>query len=277
MVNKIEAISKKKHLNYSFLQLNKSSNNFISFAKTSNCPVYLPEINNIALYFPIFFTKDKNEEFSIKCLFSLLNDHNVFINKKGNFTALYLPVYFRCFPFLIATDERTNEKLLCFRTNTELLKKARDKRYISFFDKNGQLSDNLKDIMQILNILEQEKENTINAINLLNQNELIVKWPLKLKFTDGEKKLEGIYKIDENKIKELSKERLFELYKNGAMMLAYSQIISSENISKLSLHHLSLVQNKNKNKNLREVTLEKQKEIKKKELDDLVQNLIDSD
>ena len=277
MVNKIEAISKKKHLNYSFLPLNKSSNNFSSFAKVSNCPIYLSEIKDIALYFPIFFTKDKNEEFSIKCLFSLINDHNVFINKKGNFTALYLPVYFRCFPFVIASNEKTNEKLLCFRTKTELLKKARDKKYIPFFDKNGQLSNTLKDIMQILNILEHEKDKTINAINLLKENELIVEWPVTLKFTDGEKKLEGIYRIDENKIKELSKDMLFEIYKSGALMLAYSQIISSDNINKLGLHYLHAVQNNNKNKNLREVTLEKQKEIKKKELDDLVQNLIDSD
>ena len=98
-----------------------------------------------------------------------------------------------------------------------------------------------------------------------------------MKFHDGEKSIDGLFKINEKKLNKLSKDQLHSLYQSGALQIAYSQIISIENLKKLVLGHVKSVKNSDAPKNLREATLQKERVNKKKELDDLVQNLIDSD
>ena len=64
------------------------------------------------------------------------------------------------------------------------------------------------------------------------------------------KKIDGLFKIDESKIKDLSKDKLRELHTSGALEISYSQIISSENINKIGFKHIQQVKNTSNSKSL---------------------------
>ena len=89
MGNIFEPISKSKHSNYSFAPLIKSANNFKSLSNLTHCPVYLVELKTIATYFPIFFTKEKNGDFSLRTLFCLYGRNNLYIDDNGWWQTLF--------------------------------------------------------------------------------------------------------------------------------------------------------------------------------------------
>ena len=274
-----EPISKSKHSNYSFSPLSKSTNNFISLINLTHCPIYLVELKIIATYFPIFFIKEKNGNFSLRALFCLYGNNNLYIDTNGWWKALYLPLHLRCLPFSKVKNKNSNDDFLCFISDSKLVSKKQIPKNIPFFDNRGNITDGLQEIMDLMTNIKKNSLKTQEAIKCLSDNDLIVEWPISLKFSDGEKKIDGLFKIDENKIKDLSKDKLLELNTLGSLEISYSQIISCENVNKLGFKHIQQVKNKNTgdDKNLREVVIDKQRAEKKKELDDLVQGLIDND
>ena len=86
-----------------------------------------------------------------------------------------------------------------------------------------------------------------------------------------------MYKIDEEKLNSLPEKHVYKLHSNGALKIAYSQIISLPKLNLIAKLHIKNELQIQSTRNLRDITLEKQKVEKKKELDNLVQNLFDSD
>ena len=280
MTNKITVISRNIHSKYSFLPLDIKLDNFGTLSNLTHCPIYLAELKYIALHFPIILTKGVNNTFDIKCLMSLLGDQNVYIDNKGSWTGLYLPTFLRCLPFVIGeTEEEPIKKVICFNSGEDLnlINNSLKPGYIPFFDKNGDISKKLGEIMRLLESIKPNNIKTKLALKDLQEEDMLVEWPITMKFHDGEKLIDGLFKINEKKLNKLSKDQLHRLYQSGALQIAYFQILSIENLKKIVDGHLKSVKNSDTPINLREATLQKERFNKKKELDDLVQDLIDSD
>ena len=63
----------------------------------------------------------------------------------------------------------------------------------------------------------------------------------------------------------------------GVLEIAYAQLISNTKLDTIGSMHLENGNIEKDHKNLRDMTLEKQQKEKKKELDQLVENLFDQD
>lgn len=284
MKNEITPISRNIHSKYSFLPLDIKLDNFGTLSNLTECPVYLAELKYIAVHFPICLTKGENNTYNIKCLMGIIGNQNVYIDNKGSWTGLYLPLSLRCLPFLIGeTEEEPIKKVICFKSgldldlDLDLISNSLEPGYIPFFDKSGHISKELNEIMRLLESIVQNNVKTKLALKSLQEEDMLVEWPIKMKFKDGEKSIDGLFKINEKKLYKLSKDQLNRLYQSGALQIAYLQILSIENLKKIVDGHLKLVKNSDATLNLREATLKKERVNKKKELDDLVKNLIDSD
>ena len=89
--------------------------------------------------------------------------------------------------------------------------------------------------------------------------------------------MNGLKKINVEKLKGLTQENLYELNQTGGLDISFASIFSLNNIENLR----SLIINKTKSseenkttKSIRDVTIEKQKKEKKVEMDNLVKNLL---
>ena len=277
MKQELIAVSKKNHKNFFFTTVTGPQSNFEEFRTSIFSPILIDEVMTVASQYPIAFQKTKNDKFILVCFFSLLKNINPFINSENRWLGDYIPISFRTYPFLLDKSDGVSEPFLCFNPNSSLIKETNTPDFFPFFLENGAPSDKLQKILGILKIVEENKLKTNQILKSLANTELMTEWPIEIRLNDGSFKIEGLYKIDNEKLKSLNTAQQNQLFSNEAIKLAYAQLISINNLIKIKEMHMKIVIDKNNHKNIREITVEKQKQEKKKELDSLVQDLFDTE
>ena len=90
----------------------------------------------------------------------------------------------------------------------------------------------------------------------------------------------GLKKINIEKLKSLSGDKLLDLNKTGGLDICFANILSLNNLEKLQKILISksnpkkIDKENNNKKSLRDLTLEKQSKQKKEEMDNLVKDLL---
>ncbi len=276
MKRQISVISKIKHKNYCFLPLSFNSENFSPLSKITSCQICFPELKIAAANYPIILTKKDKKNFKTEVLFSFIKNKNPFINPSGKWLGGYIPAQLRCIPFTLVQNEKKTDKFLSFLTESEFVFDKKNENCIPFF-KDDLLSNELSQIMKTIDQIDKSSIELDNALKLISDLDLIVEWPINIKFKDGEKKIEGMYKIDSEKIQNLSENDVFKLHKYRGFEIIYSQLISMAKVDNIVNIIKSENLSSNQAKSLREVVIEKQKIEKDREIDDLVKNLISPD
>ena len=277
MKQELIAVSKKNHKNFFFTTVTGPQSSFEEFKATIFSPILIDEVMTVASQYPIAFQKTKNNKFILVCFFSLLKNINPFINSENRWLGEYIPISFRTYPFIFNKLDRDSEPFLCFNPNSSLIKETNTPDFFPFFLENGDPSDQLQKILNILKIVEENKLKTNQILESLANAELMTEWPIEIRLNDGSFKIEGFHKIDNEKLKSLNTSQQNQLFSNESLRLAYAQLISVNNLTKLKEMHMKVVIDNDSYKNIREITVEKQKQEKKKELDSLVQDLFDTE
>ena len=279
MNKEIIPVSKKKHKNYFFHSVYDYSSDFSSYKKLFSCPIFYDEIKHVASCYPIAFVKNENGFFYTASIFSLLRDNNLYINKKNQWTGSYIPAYFRIQPFFLAKSENIKDNILCFLSDSPSIKSTSTPKYFPFMDEKGENSKELNKIIKILLAIDRNKEKTINALKDLDNLGLIKEFKLIIKTDDtkAKQKIKGLYIIDSEKLKSLSADNLYKLNSNGGLEIAYSQLVSLTTLDSIVKMHKESGNLLRDSKSLRDFTIEKQEKEKKKEQDQLVENLFDLD
>ena len=277
-MQKIVPVSKTNHQNSFFYKIEGPNSNFGNFRAISNCPIVIDEIKNVASEFPIVLKKNKDNKFYISCIFSLLKDINPFINQENHWNGLYIPVFFRVHPFLLANSENKKDKIFCFFPDNTSISNEGGQGFHSFFDKESNLSNELASVFKLLQLVEENKIITQQALDNLDRFKILQEWPIEIKVDNSNSeniKVEGWYKVDEKKLKDLSIKDLKILNQDRSLEIAYSQIISIPKLNYIVNLHVDAGNIEKSTKSLRDITIDKQKKEKKLELDELVQNLFD--
>ena len=154
------------------------------------------------------------------------------------------------------------------------------KKSTKIFDKNSDLSSDMKRVFEFLKSIEQNEKVTQKALKSIQNAEVTDEWTLSVKLQDGEKKMSGLQKVNIEKLKSLPGDKLLDLNKTGGLDLCFANILSLNNLEKLKQILISKsksnqsIDKNNDNKSIRDLTLEKQSKEKKIEMDNLVQNLL---
>ena len=131
--------------------------------------------------------------------------------------------------------------------------------------------------------IEENKITTQKAVDLIQEFELLEELNIKIKMTESEQKIKGLWKIDEKKFMSLDEKALLKLRESRALDLIYGHLFSLDNLSTLATlsgdsgigaTNASEIES---NKSLKERAIQKQEVEDKKELDNLVKNLLIDD
>jgi hypothetical protein len=199
-----------------------------TFASKDNlAPLAGAEIAKAVSTLPIAFAKHK-DHFLLVAVLSLFPGTNLFVAPDGRWLGGYVPSIFRGYPFQLAKAEGKDDLILCVDEDSGLVKN--DKSGEPFFDHTGEVSKPVKDIMNFLNQVEQNKAATNLAVAALADAGVITEWPLKIKQGDQEKPVTGLYRIDEEKLNALDDAQFLKIRKAGALPIAYAQLLSMGNI-----------------------------------------------
>ncbi len=195
------------------------------------------EFAEVQREYPIFFRKDpETGRFFASAMLGLMADKNLFL-KDGRWITNYVPYTLARGPFLIGFKQVQvnggSEKTAVIYVDVD---DARLSHEVGerLFDDEGQKTDELVRISQILSAIDQGVQKSNEMIQAFSDLALIEPVNLSVEFDDGEKlKISNIYSINEEKLEQLTAEALFSLNQAGFLRYAFSIVDSINNVQKL--------------------------------------------
>lgn len=195
-------------------------------------PLSLAELGSVLPLYPICFQKTEagfqvglpTGLGGVNCL---LHPHN------GRFLLPYVPAILRRYPFSLLKNAE-GQSVLCVLSEESGFSKGQGEAVIS---EAGELTHKGQALLDFLNNLTTSFEEAAKASAKLAELDLLV--PLAVQFKDaqsGEVKTtrEDLYRVDEQKLYQLSPEALKALVALGAMPLVYAHLFSLQRLNRIS-------------------------------------------
>jgi hypothetical protein len=203
--------------------------NFLHRAKDATVPIVTAELAKIVPSGPIAFIQT-GQRFQLVALLSITPGKNMFIGPDGRWLVGYIPADIRSYPFRMLMPEGGTEPILCIDEDCKLLT-GDSKEGESFFDADGSIAPALQQVLNFLGEIERSRVATQLAVGSLQQASLIVPWPIKIQTAKGEQALDGLFRVDEAAMNALSADIFEKLRAVGALVIAYAQLFSMNQLS----------------------------------------------
>lgn len=191
------------------------------------------ELARAALDFPIAFVPDSAAgELVPVAIFGLRAHENLFVDDAGQWRALaYIPAYVRRYPFCIAEAASSpggeTQRLICVQEDQLV------PSHTPLFDMQGEATPAWKPVLDLIEIAEAARQQTLLLVRTLDALGLIVPFePLTLPNGGGQLRLDGLHRIDESRFDALTADQLMSL-RGGGLSAIYAHFFSLGNFSKL--------------------------------------------
>lgn len=195
------------------------------------------EFLKAALDYPIAFAKDpKNGEYAPVAVLGLRQKENLFVTAGGAWRPhTYIPAYFRRYPFCIAElppakdGDGQAQRLVCVQED-----QLSDKSSVPLFNSNGDPTPSWEPIQKLLEAIEGARQQTRVLTRRLEALGLLVPFDAVAMPRKGERmRLQGLYRVDEEKLSELQGKDVKNMMKKGEMRAIYAHLLSLENFARL--------------------------------------------
>jgi len=221
-------LDSKKHSNL-FIKVDRS----YSHVKQQNMvPLLASEFLQASTNFPIVFAKqEETGKFKSVALVGLQKGENlVFANDKVHCN--YIPVNVRRYPFAAGgNSEDDSNMILCIDENSALIN---DSEGIEIFQEDGQPSAATKQMTQLLTDILAKDAATDVFIAFLVEHDLLQATEVSINMGEaGQQKINGIYKINEEELNELSDDAALTLYKRKYFAAIYAHLASLNQFERL--------------------------------------------
>lgn len=215
----------------------RSFSNYLFAHADSLCPLVVFELPKAAMHLPIAFATI-DSQLTIVAVQGLEPGKNLLVTEDGMWRAGYVPAPYRSYPFLIGkmSDE---QEVLCVDVASGLVTSSlEDQR---FFGEDGKPAAKIAELLNFLTHLTTNRRTTNELAAMLQEFGLIEPWPITLTLNNQSQSIEGLFRINEVVLRALPSEQLGKLRDAGALPVIYCQLLSMQNISRLT----QLMQNNN--------------------------------
>lgn len=212
----------------------KRVSNYSFTANDTVCQLVTQEMPKAMVHLPLAFIP-QDGGFVPVALQGLAAQRNLLVAPDGSWLMPYVPAAYRSYPFRVV-DGGDGKQILCFDEDSQLLADEGE----AFYQEDGEPTPFIQQIAEFLQALEQNRLLTERQCAVLQQLELIVPWNVKVQGENGEQLLQGLYRVDEEKLYALSDSDYLRLREVGAMGLVYCQMLSMQHLprlAELSRHH----------------------------------------
>jgi hypothetical protein len=236
----IVAIKKEQHQN-----LTVSAKRDLSHVANQHIvPVNAREFAQAATSYPIVLVKDPDtNRFRSVVMLGLEAGENLYSNE-DKWDAVYVPQSVSMVPFALGLDpEKENTLTTCIDLDSSFVGEGKEN---ALFDAEGKETDFLKGMQESLGRLYDNEVMTEKFVKELTENDLLQELELKVNFNSGNnKKLVGLFGIDEQKLQDLSDEKVIDFHKRGLFIPIHGMLGSIGQINRLAqLRNLSDSQEK---------------------------------
>jgi hypothetical protein len=194
--------------------------------KEAVLPLVAAELSKAVIAMPIGFI-NPNSIFTPAAMLGLKPGKNLFVAQDGRWVGGYIPSILRGYPFRLAHNEE-NRLILCVDEDSGLVTDHPVGEL--FFDEAGEPSESVRQVLNFLQTVEQSRVATATACEMLDRYGVIKPWPITLKGDAGEHTIDGLFRVDEAALNQLSDDAFLELRRVGALLIAYCQLLSMQNL-----------------------------------------------
>ena len=195
-------------------------------AKNQAVPLLAAEFPEACLEYPIAFTQGQDGQWLALALTGLQANTNAFVDAKGQWNARYVPASVRRYPFILA--EGANQQL---SLAADLAAPQLGTEGDALFDDKGEPTELTKNIMQLLADFQNQVAATAALAKQLHEAGLLTQQNLQVKLGDARSAVvEGVWIVDEAKLRELSDDKVLAWFKGGQMAAIHAQMLSLRNL-----------------------------------------------
>lgn len=188
------------------------------------------EMSQAVTAMPLAFVQQEGQT-QLVGLLSLTAGGNNFVTPEGHWATRYVPALFRAYPYAFVNNPNDPERPLVCVEKSYLIEA--DEEHTPLFNEDGSQSEDLTNNLNFLNKFLQVRNTTRNICNQLSAAGLLEPWPIKVVLEEKETTLTGVHRINEAALKALEPEVLIPLCRNGALAMAYAQLLSLERLDLL--------------------------------------------
>lgn len=193
-------------------------------------PIVVSEFRKAATQYPIVFAKQpETGRFGCYVLCGLGLEENLFWSGT-ELDVAYVPLNVRRQPFYVGTDDAAANRL-CIDLDSDCVDESGTKTII---DADGADSAYLKEILAVLGELITGRQATEQFIATVLALDLLAPIVLDIVLDDGQPlQIEGLYALDEEKLRQIAAAEIARLWQNGYLDLFYAALLASGQIFKL--------------------------------------------
>jgi len=221
-------LNKAVHLNTK-VNISRSFDHVRNQHLTSLC---IHEISQAAAYYPVVFVKStETDEFKLVAALGLQTGENLFY-QMGIWRESYIPLNVLRYPFgAIGGNEDEKGFTVCIDSNSDCVNESQGQ---ALFNEDGSQSEYLSEMIKFLTDVITKEMITKKFIDEMVALDLLKENTFTLTTITGDKhKIDGVYTIDEEKLKNLSDEQVLSFYKRGFFSTIYSHLTSLAQFNRL--------------------------------------------
>ena len=203
-------------------------------ARLNSMFVNAVELPRAGLDFPVAFVREQNSgEFFPVAVLGLRAQENLFVDARGQWKPhVYIPAYARRHPFCIAevpaAAGEEPKRLICVQED-QLEVSA-----VPLFDAKGEATAAWAPVQQLVEAMEGARQQTRAFVRRLEAFGLFTPFDaLALPKGGQHLRLQGLHRVDEQKLQELGTKELKLLQRKGELRAVYAHLLSLEHFAKL--------------------------------------------
>jgi hypothetical protein len=224
---KIMPLNKDAH---AALKIN-NDNAFGHIANEHLIPVTAHEYVFAGAEYPIVFIKNEEKDiYQSVVMLGLVANQNLFM-QEGTWQGNYMPAAARNYPLALVKESPESDRLLV--AVDENSSRVSNDTGEALFNEDGTETEFLTQRKQHMAEFLELGQVTIKMINKLHSLDLFKQQVLTLKVDGEERRINGIYLVDEEKLANLDDATLLELHKNGYLKVIYAHLLSLQHTQKL--------------------------------------------
>lgn len=187
-------------------------------------PLTTRDLYAAVLEMPMAFIK-RDGKFYLSAVLGYNQQTNLFVDENDRWKGKYVPAMLKCYPFQMLRNNQDQYVLSVDEESGLIGDKGQP-----FFEEEGGLANKLKSMTRFLQQVEASRVAANKACSQLEKHGLITSWPVQ----HQNKKLTGLYRIEQKSLAGIADEALPELHKSWALYVAHCQIISQQHLNTLS-------------------------------------------
>jgi hypothetical protein len=227
------ALNRERHQK---LRLEPTPNHFAFSAKTNAMLLASTELAEAARDYPIVFVGQAGGPFTLAALVGLRNSENLLVDAAGKWEpGTYVPAFARRYPFVLAEGDDKAVLTVCV---DETYGGLNDERGEALFDAEGKETPYLTRVLDFLRAFHADMTRTRDFAQRLNELGLLTSKVVTIEQQRAgqpeRQVLEGLWIVDEEKLRAIDDARIVELFRNGYMGWIYAHLLSLGNVRRLA-------------------------------------------